>query len=482
MKTSVLFLCVLIICLAVLVQGCHRAKKLKPKRFRRDANVYTQEEEENHKLIQFFTDCLSRVLSRLSISIPAVVKFAISDTKWFAEGDLLYCNGEKDTDDCWEHLMPFLIDKKSVFYYPTRYCVLRYSSAKALERGRKKRSLQDDFYVFLGVGNNFKKFLIFLSKNKNNPRYNMVNPYKDINVITDFIEQVTSNTNRNNVRTTTFPQTDATTTIATTMTTTTMSTTTTVKTTTPQLISMKRIKNLKLKGMSLRGRQLSATLDESNGDECLDFRKYYQCTKQSENLLPNRVAGGTENVDELKSILSFVWKHFSRCSNGFGLPKSSAELKERRCIVNNREDDRMDGKCISDLILEKIVMPSSPLMPVLRSCKPVDNPAALGRAFDGSVPLFTIFEAKPCNGTWTRWYNTFNPKSKNGDFETLWRTRMFDIDKVCESPTSIDVQFADGRPLKIVSDVLEITNSGLCCENARQSTGICNDYAVRFCC
>nr|XP_039267706.1 uncharacterized protein LOC120342791 isoform X1 [Styela clava] len=462
MRTTLVIFCILA-SLVMLATGCHRGKKIKPRR--RQRNLFSLEEDENRQIIEFFSDCLSRVMSRRRKSIPTIVKFTVLDTKWFAEGDLLYCSRNKDTKDCWKNMITFLIDRKSEYYFPARYCVKNYANKNL--SGRGKRSIQSDFYTLLGIESNFKKFLTFIFENQNNDLYDLDDPYNDINLITDFRLAHPFLLSPRTTTSTTIP-------------TSTFKTTTMPSTTIKQTFAAVEEKSKRINRVSQRNAQVSATLDEAAADDCADFTKYYQCTKQTERRTSRTQLEQSE--DELKSILSFVWEDFSRCSKNFGLPRNSREMKDRRCVVHSHGENQMDGQCISNIILDKIVIPSSPLMPILRTCKRANEPTSFARALNATFPILQKFKAEFCNGTWTEWYNTFHPEGTTGDFETLWKIRLLNIDDVCPTPTSIDIRFADGKPLEIVTDLLEISKNGLCCENSRQSDGICNDYAVRFCC
>uniref|UniRef100_F6T5Q7 WxxW domain-containing protein n=1 Tax=Ciona intestinalis TaxID=7719 RepID=F6T5Q7_CIOIN len=88
------------------------------------------------------------------------------------------------------------------------------------------------------------------------------------------------------------------------------------------------------------------------------------------------------------------------------------------------------------------------------------------------------------NFFWTKWYNTDDPDSDDGDKELLRTVLLRQRTMVCETPTGIQARVVQGNCGFITRDLFSshTPNLGLICYNNEQTDGRCKDYRVRYCC
>ncbi|XP_054650853.1 uncharacterized protein LOC129191490 [Dunckerocampus dactyliophorus] len=85
---------------------------------------------------------------------------------------------------------------------------------------------------------------------------------------------------------------------------------------------------------------------------------------------------------------------------------------------------------------------------------------------------------------WTPWFDRDNP-SGTGDFEILSRLRKENPNKICQTPSDIEVQTTSGMSMASTGDVIEVADpiTGFICRNSSQKKRVsCSDYRVRFKC
>ncbi|XP_062888953.1 uncharacterized protein LOC134337691 [Mobula hypostoma] len=86
-------------------------------------------------------------------------------------------------------------------------------------------------------------------------------------------------------------------------------------------------------------------------------------------------------------------------------------------------------------------------------------------------------------GKKTRWFDRDDP-SGHGDFETLTDLRKEHPNEICSNPIACEVQTVFGKPASSTDDNIPECSilAGFFCLNKNQTSGMCEDYKIRFTC
>ncbi|XP_059807593.1 uncharacterized protein si:dkey-205h13.2 [Hypanus sabinus] len=83
----------------------------------------------------------------------------------------------------------------------------------------------------------------------------------------------------------------------------------------------------------------------------------------------------------------------------------------------------------------------------------------------------------------TRWFDRDDPTGR-GDFETLTDLRKENPNEICSNPIACEVQTVLGKPASSTDDNIPECSilTGFFCLNNNQTSGMCEDYRIRFTC
>ncbi|XP_051894929.1 cartilage intermediate layer protein 1-like [Pristis pectinata] len=83
----------------------------------------------------------------------------------------------------------------------------------------------------------------------------------------------------------------------------------------------------------------------------------------------------------------------------------------------------------------------------------------------------------------TQWFDRDDP-SGEGDFEVLSFLRKENPNQICSSPIACEVQTVLGKPASSTDDNIPecSISTGFICLNNDQTSGMCEDYKIRFIC
>ncbi|XP_024912335.1 mucin-5AC-like isoform X2 [Cynoglossus semilaevis] len=84
---------------------------------------------------------------------------------------------------------------------------------------------------------------------------------------------------------------------------------------------------------------------------------------------------------------------------------------------------------------------------------------------------------------WSKWFDRDDPGG-TGDWETLTELCKEKPGEICTNPLSIQVKTVSGNSMESTGDTIDVADktTGFVCKNSDQTSGICQDYTVRFQC